>query len=75
MSLSSEGLSTLRGSYVMDNQANGETVWSDDRQLSLTKYRHKDKLILAAAHPGIRHNVDFWVNSVIDALNDFAKTV
>ena len=62
-------------SYVMDNQVNGEIVWSDDRQLCLTKYRHKDRLILAAAHPGIRHNVDFWVNSIIDALNDFSKKV
>lgn len=69
------GTFDLAGSYVMDNQINGEIVWSDDRQLSLTKYRHKDRLILAAAHPGIRHNVDFWVNSIIGALNDFSKTL
>lgn len=69
------GTFDLAGSYVMDNQINGEIVWSDDRQLSLTKYRHKGRLILAAAHPGLRHNVDFWVNSIIDALNDFSKTV
>ena len=67
------GTFDLAGSYVMDNQINGEIVWSDDRQLSLTKYCHKDRLILAAAHPGIRHNVGFWVNSIIDALNDFSK--
>lgn len=65
----------IAGSYVMDNQVNGEIVWSDDRKLSLTKYRHKDKLILAAAHPAVRHNVDFWVNSIIDALNDFSKNI
>lgn len=69
------GTFDLAGSYVMDNQINGEIVWSDDRQLSLIKYRHKDRLILAAAHPGIRHNVDFWVNSIIDALNEFSKTI
>lgn len=69
------GTFDLAGSYVMENQVNGEIVWSDDRNLSLTKYRHKDKLILAAAHPAVRHNVDFWVNSIIDALNDFSKTI
>ncbi len=69
------GTFDLAGSYVMDNQVNGEIVWSDDRKLSLTKYRHKDKLILAAAHPSVRHNVDFWVNSIIDALNDFSKNI
>ena len=69
------GTFDLAGSYVMDNQVNGEIVWSDDGQLSLTKYRYKNKLILAAAHPAVRHNVDFWVNSIIDALNDFSKTI
>lgn len=62
-------------SYIMDDTNNGETIWSNDGRLSLTKYHHNGRLILAAAHPGIRHNVEFWVDSIIDALHDFHNKI
>lgn len=61
---------------VMDSRDGGESVFASDGGLSLTKYMLGDRLVLAAAHPGIRYNKDqeFWVNSIIDALREYDES-
>lgn len=50
-----------------------ECVKDENGKAFMTKYIKDGRLIIDAKHPGLRKNVELWVDSIIDAIKEYTQ--